>query len=237
MDGEERRRNLLRLLGRRGPWTVAGLAREVDASRRTVLRDIARLRERGYTLSADSGPGGGVQLDPGSVLPDAQLRADEVVALILAVTVSRAMPSVPFSGGAEAALARIERSLPAQRVRELRRLFTRILIGKPIPAGAVAGTGSIDPGLLAAFERAFRDSVVLSFRYVDRHGNKTFRRAEPHGMLLRAPVWYVIAWDREKDAARLFRMDRIRNPTVTTDRFDPRPQELVTGTCPDGVAM
>ncbi|MCP3064866.1 WYL domain-containing protein [Myxococcus sp. K38C18041901] len=35
---------------------------------------------------------------------------------------------------------------------------------------------------------------------------------EPHGLLVEAPVWYVLARDVEKSAARMFRMDRIQRP-------------------------
>jgi predicted DNA-binding transcriptional regulator YafY len=234
MDGENRRARLLRLLRRRSASTVKALAQELGASRRTVLRDLGRLRAQGYDIDGEGGPGGGVRLDPSSVLPDAQLRADEVVSLIVAVAVARAMPTVPFSSGAEIALARIERALPAERVREMRRLLARILIGAPFE-GAYEAPGPIDPRLLASFEKAFNDGTVLAFAYVDKVGRSTSRSVEPHGILLRMPYWYVIAWDRDKDAARLFRMDRIRAPRATHETFTPRPQALVTGVCPDAV--
>ena len=36
-------------------------------------------------------------------------------------------------------------------------------------------------------------------------------------MLVRAPLWYIVGWDTQKDALRLFRMDRVRSPRVLED--------------------
>ena len=101
------------------------------------------------------------------------------------------------------------------------------------PHGTVA---EIDPGIVATFEKAFTTSRLLAFNYVDREGRRTRRRVEPHGLLVRAPLWYVIAWDPRRDAPRLFRADRIRRPSVTEQTFLPRPHELVTRICPDARA-
>jgi predicted DNA-binding transcriptional regulator YafY len=37
----------------------------------------------------------------------------------------------------------------------------------------------------------------LRFGYTDRQGRPTRRRVEPHGLLVRAPLWYIVAWDAE----------------------------------------
>jgi len=74
----DRHDQLLRMLRRRADWTVAGLARELGVSRRTVLRDLGALREAGFDLDTFSGPGGGVRLNPASVMITSQLRTSEV---------------------------------------------------------------------------------------------------------------------------------------------------------------
>jgi predicted DNA-binding transcriptional regulator YafY len=74
---------------------------------------------------------------------------------------------------------------------------------------------------------------VLAFGYTDRHGHRTRRRIEPHGLLVRAPYWYAIAWDCDRCESRLFRADRMQRPRLTGVAFTPRPEDLVTGLCPD----
>jgi predicted DNA-binding transcriptional regulator YafY len=227
MDRHDR---LVRLLRRRADWTVAALAHELGVSRRTVLRDLGALREAGFDLDTFSGPGGGVRLNPTSVMITSQLRAGEVIALIISVEIARAAKAVPFAAGAERALAKIEEALPAARVAELRALRERILVGEPSRA---APPTDIDPGLVEAFETAFTAGRLLAFTYHDGSGRGTSRLVEPHGLLVRQPLWYVIAWDRRRNGARLFRADRIRDPTVTDHRFTARPSDFITGVCPD----
>ncbi len=232
MDSVARRDALVQLLRRRSDWTVERLAMHLDVSRRTVLRDVGHLRDRGFDIRTVAGPGGGVHLSPRSVMISSPLAVDDVVALILSTAVSRVAPWTPFATGAERALAKIESSLPAQRVAELQRFTERVLIGDPLAHVPTDATG-VDPSLVPAFEEAFTANRVLAFGYLDRDGRRSRRRVEPHGLLVRPPLWYVIAWDLRWDAARLFRADRISQPTVTDDSFRPRPHELVTGVCPD----
>lgn len=232
MNSLQRRDSLLRLLRRRGEWTIADLAHELGVSRRTVLRDLNHLRDRGFDISGMSGPGGGVQLKATSVMITSHLDTDEVVALILSVAISRAVTWIPFSLGADRALAKIEAALPQQRVDELQRFMQRVLVGDS--GLEVQGAGeAIDPALVATFEKAFTANRLLVFSYVDRAGRRTRRRVEPHGLLVRAPLWYVIAWDPRRDAPRLFRADRMRRPSISDQTFLPRPHELVTRVCPD----
>jgi predicted DNA-binding transcriptional regulator YafY len=234
MGTAERREQLLRLLRRRADWTVASLAERLQVSRRTVLRDVSALRDIGFDLDTFSGPGGGVRLNPTSVMITSQLRTDEVVALILSVAIARASRTVPFAAEAEHALAKIEQALPPARADELRACRERILVGDP--SSEPPPPAPVDPTLVGAFETAFSSRCLLAFHYRDRDGRPTRRLVEPHGLLVRAPLWYVIAWDPDRQAPRLFRADRIAQPEVTGRTFVPRPNDLVTGICPDAVS-
>lgn len=149
---------------------------------------------------------------------------------MLSVAVARAARGLPFASGAERALAKIEGALPAARLEELERVKARILVGDP--AGRTPDK-DVDPSLLATFEQAFTAGNVLLFAYVDRGGRRSERRAEPHGLLIRTPLSYVIAWDLDRDAPRLFRMDRIHDLRVSDERILSRPIDLVTAVCPD----
>lgn len=233
MGPTERCDALVRLLRRRADWTTDALADELAVSRRTILRDLNQLRDRGFVIRAISGPGGGVRLDPSSVLVSSQLATRDVVALILTIAVARATPAVPFAAGAERALAKIENALPPGRAAEIQRFMQRVLIGDPT-LSTLSAPGPVDDRFLTAFEEAFTQQRVLRFRYQTAAGTKSVRRIEPHGLLVRVPHWYAIAWDLDRAAPRLFRSDRVRSPQLTDQAFTPRPDDLVTGVCPDG---
>jgi len=205
---------IVRILRRNGTSTVNDLAGEVGASRRTVLRDIVALRDQGFVIHSESGRGGGLQLDPESVQTTARLSVVEVFALIISVTTMRAARSLPFSDLADAGLAKIERALSADKVRDLRRLLDCLYVGQLSPKQDISNLGSIDPELLPAFEAVFLQRLHLRFRYRDAKGVETVREVEPQAMLILPPLWYLVAWDAAREDFRHFRMDRISKPEI-----------------------
>jgi predicted DNA-binding transcriptional regulator YafY len=197
--------------------TVPELAQELGVSQRTIFRDLNAVRARGFSIDGSAGRGGGVSLDGDSVLLSAQLATSELVALLLSAAVARSAPWMPFASKADDAIAKLEGALPRARVRELRRVLARIVIGAPASARLVSSMKEVEAGLLDVFERAFTLGVMLGFEYQDGDGQKSERRVEPQAMLVRAPLWYVMAWDTQKDAMRLFRMDRIHTARAIED--------------------
>jgi predicted DNA-binding transcriptional regulator YafY len=205
---------IVRHLRRSGTATVDALAQEVGASRRTVLRDIVALRDQGFVIHAEPGRGGGLQLDPQSVQATARLAVAEVFALLISVAAMRAAGYLPFSGLADAGLAKIEKALQPEKVRDLRRFLDCLHVGKVSALQDLSDMGSIDPDLLPAFETAFLERLHLRFQYRDAQGRQTAREVEPQAMLILPPLWYLVGWDPGRADFRHFRMDRISKPDI-----------------------
>lgn len=218
MNVRARHDAIVRSLRRGGPTTVERLAEEVGASRRTILRDLGALRDEGYVIHGEPGRGGGLRLDPGSVQTTARLAVTEVFALLLAVAAVRAAGTLPFAGLADAGLAKIEKALPPDKLRDLRRFLDCLHVGALSPLQDLSDLGTMDPGLLPAFETAFLQRVHLTFHYRDAQGRQTCRTVEPQAMLILPPLWYLVAWDPERADFRHFRMDRISRPEPVPDR-------------------
>lgn len=209
MKAATRQDAIARILRRNSSSTVDALAAEVGVSRRTILRDIAALRDQGFVIYSECGRGGGLQLDPQFVQTTARLSATEVFALLLGVASMRAARALPFSDLADAGLAKIEKSLPADRVRDLRRFLDCLYVGQLSPQQNLSDLGPMDAALLPAFEQAFLNRLYLRFGYRDAKGVQSFREVEPQAMLILPPLWYLVAWDPQRDDFRHFRMDRI----------------------------
>lgn len=218
MDIRSRHDALVRTLRRRGTTTVGELAGEVDASRRTVLRDLAALRDEGFVIHAEAGRGGGVRLDPGSVQTTSRLTVTEVFALIVGVAAMRGAHALPFAGPADAGLAKIERTMPAAHVADLRAMLDCLHVGRLAPEQDLHDLAPVDPDLLPAFETAFLERLALRFDYVDARGARTSREVEPQALLVLPPLWYVVAWDASRSGFRHFRMDRIACPRIVENR-------------------
>lgn len=209
---------IVRSLRRNGTTTVDHLADEVQASRRTILRDISALRDEGFVIHSDVGRGGGLQLDPQSLQTKARLSVPEVFALLISVAAMRAAGNLPFSDLADAGLAKIEKSLPSDKVRDLRAFLECLHIGTLSPQQDLSDIGKMDPDLLAVFETTFLNRQFLQFDYRDAKGRQTQRQVEPQAMLILPPLWYLVAWDPTRADFRHFRMDRITNPSAIEDR-------------------
>ena len=233
MNVRTRHDAIVRSLRRKGMATVDDLAEEVGTSRRTVLRDISALRDQGFVIHSESGRGGGLQLDPQSVQTTARLTVSEVFALLLSVAAMRAAGNLPFSALADAGLARIERVLPPEKLRDLRRFLDCLYVGKLSPLQDLSDVGIMDPALLPAFETAFLQRLHLTFLYRDAKGLQTARNVEPQAMLVLPPLWYLVAWDPARGDFRHFRMDRISNPQpVEGPRFRQRHVPFEDDVCP-----
>jgi predicted DNA-binding transcriptional regulator YafY len=218
MSRADRVLDLLDFLRANDAMPVAQIASALGVSRRTVLRDLAMLRERGWPIRAEAGPGGGVLLERDRGLAAVHLAADEIASLWLASRLSGSVSQLPWSAAARSALAKVFASLPNDRGKVLRQLLRRVVVGRSATARVLEVLGAPPPELLVAFENAFSHDACLAFDYTDRRGHRSRRIVEPHGLLLEAPAWYLLARDAESRDARMFRMDRIRRPRVLPER-------------------
>lgn len=214
MPRAERLLALAESLRGREATTVAELARELCVSRRTLLRDLSSLRERGMPINGEPGHGGGVRLEGERGLAAIHLSLQEIVAIWLGARLSQAASDLPWGDAASSALMKLLASLPAKKARALRALCRRVVVGPAASAAVRAGAGSGPPELLRLFEEAFTAGLGLGFHYTDREGRASQRRVEPHGLCVEPPVWYVLARDVDKGEPRTFRMDRIARPRI-----------------------
>ncbi|MFW2541696.1 helix-turn-helix transcriptional regulator [Primorskyibacter sp. 2E107] len=214
MKSRLRQDAIVRSLRRTGTATIDDLAEAVGVSRRTVLRDIGALRDAGFVIHSDVGRGGGVQLDPQSMQTTARLSVPEVFALLISVAAMRAAGNLPFADLADAGLAKIEKALPGDKVRDLRAFLDCLHIGQLSPLQDLSDLGRMDADLLPAFETAFLNRQMIGFVYRDAKGRRTRRSLEPQAMLILPPLWYLVAWDPARGDFRHFRMDRIDTPAA-----------------------
>lgn len=214
--------DLVDCLRGRAETTVGALALELEVSSRTVLRDLAALRERGLPIVGDAGPGGGIRLDGARGVTAVHMSVTEVVAIWLAARLSREGSDLPWSQAANSGLSKLLASLPSHKATALRELCRRVIVGPPVGAEIRSSAGSPPRELLRLFEEGFTSGIGLGFRYTDRFGNESVRRIEPHGLLVETPVWYILARDVDKQEPRTFRMDRIIQPSLQPQiRFRP----------------
>jgi predicted DNA-binding transcriptional regulator YafY len=99
-------------------------------------------------------------------------------------------------------------------------LASRLLL-VPGPTSHASVRPLVRPAIFAATEHAFVECLALRIEYVNARGEHTRRVVEPHGLLLNATTWSVVAFDHQEEAGRTFRLDRMRTAEVTATRFLP----------------
>ena len=77
--------------------------------------------------------------------------------------------------------------------------------------------------LVGTFSDAISNRKLVEIEHL-KEGEKesTTRTVEPYLLERRLPHWRVHTWDRDKDAARTFRLDRIRSARKLRERFEAR---------------
>ena len=206
---------LLSLLQSRRTWTGAELAERLEVGRRTVRRDVDRLRRLGYPVHAAPGVAGGYQLGPGAELPPLLLDDEEAVAVAIALRTAAGGSVAGIEETSLRALAKLEQLLPSRLRRRMNALQTYTV-------SLTAQGGTVAPDVLALIAAACRDHESLRFRYRSHERTTTGRRVEPHRLVHLGRRWYLVAWDVDRVDWRTFRVDRIE-PRISTDRrFTPR---------------
>jgi len=206
---------LLALLQARRDWRGPELADRLGVSRRTVRRDIERLRRLGYPVESLTGPAGGYRLRAGAAMPPLLLDDEEAIAIAVGLGTAARASVTGIEETAVRALVKLEQVLPAQLRRRVRAL------GSATIAPPVAGP-TVDPRHLTVIAAACRDRECLRFGYRSRDGADTRREVEPHSLVNLGRRWYLLAWDRRRRDWRSFRIDRLTAPAPSGSRFQPR---------------
>lgn len=204
---------LLSLLQSRRDWAGADLADRLGVSPRTIRRDVDKLRDLGYPISATTGTAGGYRLGAGAQLPPLLLDDEEAVAVAVGLRTAAAVTGIEETS--VRALAKLEQVLPSHIRRRVNTLQTYTV---PVP-----GSGpTVDAGVLTTLAAACRDHERLRFDYESHDGTSTVRTTEPHRLVAKGRRWYLVAWDIERADWRTFRADRIRPRIPAGPRFTPR---------------
>ncbi|WGL51224.1 YafY family protein [Nocardioides sp. BP30] len=211
----ERVLRLLGLLQQRPVWTGPELATRLGVTTRSIRRDVDRLRALGYPVNATQGVGGGYQLGAGRALPPLLLDDEEAIATAVSLRLAAGGTVTGASEAAVRALTKLDQVLPR-----------RLRAGVRALQGAIATLDGhrfeVDAEALLLLARACRDTVRIEFGYVDLAGAATRRRTEPYQLVATGSRWYLVAFDLDREDWRTFRLDRLRDPRITTLRFSPR---------------
>jgi len=205
------------LLRQHGQLSATELARRLEVTPRTVLRDMEALSTAGVPVVAERGRQGGFSLLPGYRPAVEELTATEVQALLLAGRVPA--DSVGLAGPLASALRKLGGWAAPEHGRSADRISDRVLVD------ASGWWGSPEQAEhFATVQRAVLTDRRLRLTYRPRDPTGTgLRTVDPYGLLQAAGVWYLIAAHRGRP--RSYRLTRVLAATVL-DEPSRRPPDL-----------
>ena len=205
----ERLLSIMLLLQTHGQLPASELAKRLQVSVRTVMRDVEALSGAGVPVYAIRGPYGGIALLPGYRTNVTGLTADEARALFVLLS-GPAHADLGLGQAIGSALRKLMAALPAPYRPDADLASRRILIDPARWRGGPARAAGAD---LAVLQQAVFTDRRLRLRY--RHGRNNQVRSytlDPYGLVNKAGVWYLVADDRSEP--RLFRTDRALSAAI-----------------------
>ena len=200
---------------RRGAFTnCTKLAERLEVSRKTIVRDIAFMRDRlDLPIEFDPRINAYRYTHPVSAFPTVQVTEGELLALLVARKALEQYRGTPFHRQLEASFEKLAGGLrdritfsPADELRSVSFRNT--------------GLGRADLAVFNTLSTAVLRQLEVEFDYRKpgvRRGER--RRVRPYHLAHRENLWYLIAFDTDRAALRTFALPRISGAEMTDARF------------------
>ncbi len=208
---------ILLLLEARKQVKAKELAEALEASERTIYRDIEVLCEAGIPIAATSGPSGGFSLMEGYSINSRDLQGDDIVNLYLSGIGVRPAQHTDASVRLTEAILRLERSLPREFLPDVQKARERFFFD-PSPWWKERP----ELKFMDTLRRAVWDSRKLRLVYEKRSRHQqeqTERVIRPYGLVVKSMDWYLVAWCEERADLRVFRCERILGASLLDETF------------------
>src|SRR5688572_6105507 len=216
--------SLVLLLRQRGRLSATALARELEVSTRTVLRDIEALSAAGVPVYAERGRHGGFALLPGFQTELTGLNHDEALALLIAGS-RRGAQAFGLGSALASAMLKVVDALPesyrdtaAGAIERLlidpeTDLLSRRLVAEEVPDGTVAEV-----------RRAVLAGHRLRIHYAAVGQAPKWRTVDPIGLVTVREQGYLLATrsgtDRTYRLSRILAAEELAEPAQRPDRVD-----------------
>lgn len=196
---------ILDLCNRRRLMTAPRLAQMCEVDERTIYRDLRALGELGAAISCENG----YRVISMPTLPQFQFTHIEQVVLTLAL-----------------------KNLPLHLDKELQRIAGGLLnklLEQPVESPEIALeaplVGRLKGNVFGRLQKAIEAHQLVTLVKYRKLADETISglTLEPYLLYFRERAWYLVAWNPQRAAHRIYRLDRIDKLRVEKQTFIPRP--------------
>ncbi|NKY97968.1 helix-turn-helix transcriptional regulator [Nocardiopsis alborubida] len=216
--------SLVLLLRQHGRLSAAALARELEVSTRTVLRDIEALSTAGVPVYAERGRHGGFALLPGFQTELTGLNHDEALALLVAGS-RRGAQAFGLGAALASAMRKVVDALPEADRTTAAGAAQRLLIDPETDLLSRRPTVEEVPDtVVAAVRRAVFAGHRLRIHYAAVDQDPKWRTVDPVGLVTVREQGYLLATrsgqDRTYRLSRVLAAEELPEPAQRPDRVD-----------------
>lgn len=184
--------------------TANELAEYFEVSVRTIYRDLDRLLVAGIPIITKQGSKGGVSLDKSYVLDKTLLDNHEQEQILLAL---QSLSSLQLD----------EYSDLFQRMKNIFQKESHDWIEVDFTSWHQNKEMNDKFNLLKTV--IFKHQII-SFEYINAHGDKSYRTVFPIKIFFKANAWYLQAYQSDKDVYRTYKLSRMSEICLHEDYFD-----------------
>ncbi|RAY11019.1 DNA-binding transcriptional regulator [Actinomadura craniellae] len=216
--------SLVLLLRQRGRLTAATLARELEVSTRTVLRDIEALSAAGVPVYAERGRHGGFALLQGFRTDLTGLNHDEALALLVAGS-RRGAQAFGLGSALASAMLKVVDALPEGHRDTAAGVAQRLLIDPEIDLlSRRLVTEEVPDTVVTEVRRAVLAGHRLRIHYKAVDQPPKWRTVDPIGLVTVRGQGYLLATrsgaDRTYRLSRILAAEELAEPAQRPDRVD-----------------
>ena len=210
---------ILTILLQRERISASNLAAMFEVSIRTIYRDIETLESAGIPLVTHTGANGGISIIDQYKI-DKKLFTNEDISTLLTslYSVSGSIPHAKLNG----TLEKIKGLIPSKYSGAIELASKQLHIDLT--------PWSNNPKIsdaLARIQEALSENKLICLDYKAKHRETNNRTLEPHQLVLKENNWYLKAFCPERQDFRTFKLSRMENISILSERFEPR--EFETG--------
>ncbi|MEV5354973.1 WYL domain-containing protein [Streptomyces sp. NPDC052693] len=216
--------SLVLLLRQRGRMTAAALARELEVSTRTVLRDIEALSAAGVPVYAERGRRGGFALLPDFRTDLTGLNHDEALALLVA-GFGRGDQVFGLGSALASAMRKVVDALPESHRAAASDAARRMLVDPETDLlSRRPGTEAVPGTTMVVVRRAVLAGHRLRIHYAATDQAPRWRTVDPIGLVTVRDRGYLLATragaDRTYRLSRMLTAEELPEPARRPDKVD-----------------
>lgn len=197
---------IITILLQKDKVTAPELAKRFEVSRRTINRDIADICKAGIPIATTQGSGGGISILDGYKIDKALISEDELQAILSglhgidSISKNSYLLNIAEKFSGKNSCIETEGSI----IIDLSSHYQKPLTQK-----------------IEVIKTAIQANVYISFMYYYEKG-ESVKHIEPYRLIFKWSSWYVFGYCTDRQAYRLFKLNRLWNINVQKETFVPR---------------